>query len=154
MTDTLLSILFQGVLGFVVLPYVLWRLTLKSHNLSDRTAIFKFIMIYEGLSAIYFMLPDFLKLLYLIVMIFLLSHKFFKLNVIQSFLTCLIFMVIFLTSEIVSEMAGQLLNIILGTFIHGMGFIDSIKSILQPLICFWMIRSFEPEFSMLIVRRG
>ncbi len=154
MNDALLTMIFQGILGYVVLPYVLWRLTHKSHNISERSGIIKYVLIYEVLATVYFILPDFLKLLYLALMIFVLNHKFFKLNLIQSFLTSFIFMVIFLTSEIVSEMVGQIANIIIGNFASELGFLYSIKCLLQALICLWMIRSFEPEFSMLILKRG
>ena len=151
MNDTLLSHIFQGILGFVILPYVLWQLTHKSHNITDKI---KFILIYTGLFSVYFILPDFLKLLYLVILTFMLNYKYFKLNLIQSLLTSFIFIVIFLTSEIVSEMVAQILNIVIDNFISGIGYLDSIKFVLQSLICIWMIRSFKQEFSTLILNRG
>lgn len=154
MTDTIISMIFQGILGYIVLPYVLWQLTYKSHNISDRAGIIKFILIYEGLYTCYFFLPGFLKLFYLMIMTFVLNHKMFKLNLIQSFLTSFIFIVIFLTAEIVGEMVGQIANIVIDNFTAKVGFIDSIKFAMQSAICIWMIRSFKEEFSTLIFKRG
>ncbi len=151
MNDAILSNIFQGILGFVILPYVLWQLTHKSHIITDKV---KFTVIYIGLFLAYFILPDFLKLLYLVLLTFMLNYKFFKLNLIQSLLTSFIFIVIFLTSEIVSEMVAQILNIVIDNFISNIGYLDSIKYALQSLICIWMIRSFKQEFSTLIVKRG
>jgi len=154
MSDALLSLILQGILGYAILPYVLWQLTHKSHNINDKAGVIKFILIFELLFTLYFVLPDFLKLLYLVVMTFALNHKFFKLNLIQSFLTSFIFIVIFLTSEIVGEMVGQIANIVIDNFTTEIGYLDSIKFALQSMICFWMIRSFEQEFSTLILKRG
>lgn len=154
MNDALLSYIFQGILGFVILPYVLWQLTHKSHNISDKAGLVKFIVVFISLFAAYFILPDFLKLLYLVLLTFMLNYKFFKLNLMQSFLTSFIFLVIFLTSEIVGEMVGQIANIIIDNITSNIGFLDSIKFAVQSAICFWMIRSFKHEFSTLIVNRG
>ena len=82
------------------------------------------------------------------------NYKFFKLNLIQSLLTSFIFVIIFLTSEIVSEMVGQTLNIVIDNFISNIGYLESIKFALQSLICIWMIRSFKQEFNTLILNRG
>ncbi|HSN65898.1 MAG TPA: hypothetical protein VLS94_04620 [Fusibacter sp.] len=154
MNDAILSYIFQGILGFVILPYVLWQLTHKSHKSHNITDKVKFMVIYIGLFSAYFILPDFLKLLYLVTLIFMLNYKFFKLNLVQSLLTSFIFIVIFITSEIVSEMVAQILNIVIDNFISNIGYLDSIKFALQSLVCIWMIRSFKQEFSTLIVNRG
>jgi len=154
MNDALLSLILQGVLGYIILPYVLWQLTDKSHNITDKAGLVKFILVFEGLYTLYFVLPDFLKLLYLVVMTFAINHKFFKLNIIQSFLTSFIFIIIFLTSEIVGEMVGQIANIVIDNFTAEVGFLDSIKFALQSFICYWMIHSFKQEFSTLILNRG
>jgi hypothetical protein len=154
MSDALVSFIFQGILGFIILPYVLWQLTHKSHNISDKAGLVKFIVIFIGLFSAYFVLPDFLKLLYLVLLTFLLNYKYFKLNMIQSLLTCFIFLVIFLTSEIVSEMAGQIFNIVIDNFTSNIGYLDSIKFAMQSVVCFWMIHSFKQEFSNLILKRG
>ena len=151
MSDALISLILQGILGYVVLPYVLWQLTHKSHNLNVKAG---FLLIFAVLFTLYFVLPDFLKLLYLVAMTFALNHKFFKLNMIQSFLTSFIFIVIFLTSEIVGEMVGQIANIVIANFTSEIGFLNSIKFALQSFICFWMIHSFKQEFSTLILKRG
>ena len=154
MNDALFSYIFQGILGFVILPYVLWQLTHESHNISDKASIVTFIVVFIGLFTAYLFLPDFLKLLYLVLFTFILNYRFFKLNLIQSLLTSFIFILIFLTSEIVSEMVAQTLNIVIDNFISNIGYLDSIKFALQSLICIWMIRSFKKEFSTLIVNRG
>lgn len=154
MNDAFFSIFFQGLLGYVVLPYVLWHLTYKSHNISDRAELVKFVVMFEALFTIYFYLPGFLKLLYLVIMTFVLNLKMFKLNVAQSFLTSFIFIVIFLTSEIIGEMVGQIVNIIIDNFTSKVGFLDSIKFFMQSVICIWMIRSFKEEFSTIILKRG
>ncbi len=154
MNDALLSLILQVILGCVILPYVLWQLTHESHKIDDKAGLFKFILVFEGLYALYFVLPDFLKLIYLVGMTFIINHKFFKLNLLQSFLTCFIFIVIFITSEIVSEMVGQIANIIIDYFTSEVDFLDSIKWALQSMVCYWMIHSFQQEFSTLIVNRG
>jgi len=154
MIDIVISSIFQGVLGYIILPYVLWKLTHKSHKLSNKSDLFKYLFIFEALMTLYFILPDFLKLLFLVSISFGMNHMFFKLNWMQSFLTSFIFLVIFITSEIVSEMISQIANIIIGNITAEIGFLTSIKYALQFLICFWMIRSFEEEFSTIIVKRG
>lgn len=154
MNDAFFSMILQGILGYVILPYVLWHLTYKSHKISDRARLVKFILLFDGLYTLYFFLPGYLKLLYLVIMISVVTYKFLKLNVVQSFLTSFIFIVIFLTAEIVGEMVGQIANIVIDNFTSEVGFLDSIKFAMQSVICVWMIRSFKEEFSTLIYNRG